>query len=322
MKLINRIKRKLIDYGFYSIGKGKLCIATYHGIATVTKNKFNGRYFSVNDLESHLRYFKKNFHSVSIDDIHNGNFVKDKINIHITFDDGYLNNYKYAFPLLEKYHLHSTFYVTGIHKTENKILWADLLDISPYYIDDALNIDGVLYYKNNQSFTELAKAIKLDATGGFEFKSKVEKAIFNNLKEDFRKDRALDDYWKLMEDNEIMAVSKSSYVGIGSHGYYHNNLGNLPTNLALSEIIASKNLLEPLIQKPITSIAYPDGSYNNDLLRITEKSGFKVQFLYGAMDNEFLNISGVYDREGLYAKASSENEIFYKLINGKTNRSI
>jgi peptidoglycan/xylan/chitin deacetylase (PgdA/CDA1 family) len=322
LKVIDRIRRKLVDYGFFTIGTGKLCIATYHGIATVTKNKFNGRYFSVSDLESHLKYFKRNFHSVSLEDIHNGNFRKDKMNIHITFDDGYLNNYKYAFPLLEKYQLHSTLYITGIHRTDNKILWADLLDISPYYMKDILNVDGVTYYKKDQSFSELAKAIKTDVIGGFEYKSKVEKAIFNNLRQDFRRDSSLDDYWKLMDDNDIIHVSKSKYVGIGSHGYYHNNLGVLPLHLAINEIKDSKALLESLIQKSVSSIAYPDGSYNNDLLLETRKHGFNIQFLYGAIDSYFLKIPGVYDREGLYAKASSENEIFYKLINGKTNRRV
>jgi peptidoglycan/xylan/chitin deacetylase (PgdA/CDA1 family) len=157
---------------------------------------------------------------------------------------------------------------------------------------------------------------------GFIYKSKVENEIFKKIRKDFRDDRDLLDYWKLMNRDQIEQVSTSKFVAIGSHGYYHNNLGVLPVNIALNEVETSKKYLEDIIQKPLISIAYPDGSYNNKLLEETKRLGIHIQFLYGAKDNEFKKISGVYDREGLYSKASSENEIFYKLINGKTNRTI
>jgi len=322
MNLYKRIKRKLIDFGFYKIGKGKLCIATYHGVDAVQESKFNSRFFSATNLESHFKFFKRHFNSVSLEDIEQGNFDKEKINIHITFDDGYLNNYKYALPLIEKYQLFSTLYVTGMHTTENKILWADLLDISSCYNVNELRIGDEIFKKENGKFPALNKRIKFDAKGGFEFKSLVEKYVFKSLDNDFRNDRKFDDYWKLMNNNQIKEVSQTKYAAIGSHGFYHNNLGNLPVDIAVKEVLDSKKLIESLTQKEVKSIAFPDGSYSNALLKELKKCGFKTQFLFGAQDQEYHNIDGVYDREGLYPNASSENEIFYKLINGKTNRRI
>jgi len=322
MRLIDKLRRKAIDYGLYRVEGGQLCIVTYHGVDLIGETKFNSRFYPINLLESNFRFFKKKFHSVSLKDIENKNFDKTKINVHITFDDGYLNNYKYAVPLLERYELHSTIYVTAIHNTENKILWADLLDICPFYLEDSLNVGGVDYKKINGKFPDLCKQIRLDRVGGFQYKSLVEKCIFNSLNKDFRIDKSLEDYWKLIDDKQILEISKTKFVGIGSHGYYHNNLGNLPLEIAIKEVVDSKKFLESVIQKEVCSIAYPDGSYNTELLYKLNDIGFKTQFLFGASDDKYLNVNGVYDREGVYPVASSENEIFYKLINGKSNTRI
>ena len=323
LDLINRIKKKFIDYGFYKTKKGLLCIATYHGVDLTEEKKFNPRFFSKTNLEKHLVFYKKHFNSVSLKDIENQNFKKDRINIHVTFDDGYLNNYKYAFPLLENYNIHSTFYVTGIHTTENKILWPDLLDISKYFLNEDFIVNGRTYCVTNyHEINFLRNEIKQDNKGGGQFKNSIENQILKSLKVDFRSDIKLENYWKLMNDNEIRETSKSKYVGIGSHGFYHNNLGNLTLNDSVNEVLDSKNMLENITQKEISSIAFPDGSYTNKLLIELSKKGFKTQFLLGALDNEYLKINGVYDREGLYPIASSDNEIYYKLINGKSNRAI
>jgi peptidoglycan/xylan/chitin deacetylase (PgdA/CDA1 family) len=85
------------------------------------------------------------------------------------------------------------------------------------------------------------------------------------------------EYWKLMNKDQIKKLSESELVTIGSHGYKHFNLGNLSLSDAEIELNHSKQLLENTIGKKVTMIAYPDGSYNDDIKNLAEKCGYKHQ---------------------------------------------
>lgn len=83
-----------------------LPIIMYHGI--LKDAKMQGEYvISPADFENDLKFItENNYTAITVNDL--TNYVYENINlpekpIMITFDDGYLNNYVYAFPLIKKY---------------------------------------------------------------------------------------------------------------------------------------------------------------------------------------------------------------------------
>ena len=84
----------------------ELPIIMYHGI--IKEQKLQGRFvISPNTFESDLKYLKENgFNTIFVQDlidyVYNNTPLPEKP-IMITFDDGYYNNYLYAFPLVKKY---------------------------------------------------------------------------------------------------------------------------------------------------------------------------------------------------------------------------
>lgn len=80
-----------------------------------------------------------------------------------------------------------------------------------------------------------------------------------------------------MSDKEIRIASESLGIMLGSHGFLHNNLANILLPDATDELLKSKNYLENLIQKPVNSLAYPDGSYSRELIDEAYKIGFWFQ---------------------------------------------
>lgn len=306
--MITRITNRLIYEGILKpkYRKGEKCIIMYHGIDKTENMSFNRRFFSDTNFAKHLKYYKKHYNVISLADFfENKNIEKDKVNIAITFDDGYLNNFKYALPLLEQYSLPATFFITGLNNNNTNILWADLVEICSYYMNESkITFDGQIFHKDSENkFSELIKYIKLNPIS--------DKPLFEDLKTKLIKSSNVDlnnkdllDYYELVNPEDIKSIGKSKYITIGSHGFYHNNLGNIKTSSAIKEITESKKYLESLIQYEVNSIGYPDGSYTKQLRNEALKLGFKYQCAVDYKCEDDRSLSFISNRLGLYPLSS------------------
>lgn len=88
----------------------------YHHISE--KSSALGQYVvSPQQFENDLKYFKElGYTAISVDELINfseGKFTMPEKPIMITFDDGYLSFYNYAYPLLQKYNMKAVLSIIG-----------------------------------------------------------------------------------------------------------------------------------------------------------------------------------------------------------------
>ncbi|MBO5142922.1 MAG: polysaccharide deacetylase family protein [Clostridia bacterium] len=93
----------------------KVPIITYHSL--VTESSSNSE-ISPETFEKQIKTLKENgYTSVTFDElvsyVYEGKELPEKP-ICITFDDGYLNNYEVAYPILKKYNMKATIFVIGV----------------------------------------------------------------------------------------------------------------------------------------------------------------------------------------------------------------
>ena len=285
--ILKKIRRKIIyfnnDLGNLWGGPARLFneargarIVVYHGICEEDPLRYNNSFVTKKTFEEHLIYYKKYFNVVSLDDYFAQRFSKERFNICITFDDGYANNYKYAFPLLQQYETPATFFITGIRDAGRDILWNDFLGIVSKFGPDRLSFKGLEYRKNQY-------AQYVSEPGDIRFANLLREGGFTNKAEmmdqlsglcSFRESPAEEDFWTQLTEDQIAEMAASPLVTIGSHGYYHTDLARLTPAEAGAEIRRSQDFLQRVTGKPITALAFPYGSYTRDVVSAAKKTGF------------------------------------------------
>lgn len=90
--------------------------------------------------------------------------------------------------------------------------------------------------------------------------------------------------WEI--DSDMKSISESvmsidqlktlneSICTFGSHTINHKNLTNIPLLEAKKEMLYSKEMLETIFEKKITSFSFPYGAYNLELVKLAKEIGY------------------------------------------------
>lgn len=249
-------------------------ILLFHGIDKVNETKYNSRFVSIDYFEKLIKHITENYNVISIDDYYQKKFKSNTLNIAITFDDGYLNNYLYAIPILKKYNVPASFYITTIHN-KAEYLWPDFIDLVSYYTDkQEVLFEQNIYHKNHKneflyqgnSLKNVAKTIPYSM---IELLYPVFMEDWNNLPKE-----NLNEYWKLMSPLHIKSIADDSLFSIGAHSETHVNLSAIHIKEAKEDILNNKKQLEHICGHNISEFAFPFGYYNAELVQFCEEIGY------------------------------------------------
>jgi peptidoglycan/xylan/chitin deacetylase (PgdA/CDA1 family) len=286
-------------------GSAKHVILAYHGIDTQGENLFNKRHTPARYFEKQVAFLKKNYNVINLKDFFQKNFDQQRNTCVLTFDDGYLNNYTNAATILDKYNCKGTFFITGLNKTDMRILWADYVNIAGVLWKGEIVIGGEAFKSINGNLVSEDRELDLlEIVKNHSPELSYKRTLYDSLdkKLTFMQEGKYEEYWKLMNDEQIAQLASNPLFEIRSHGYYHNNLGNIELAHAREELDMSKHYLQNITQKEVTSLGYPDGSYSLPVVEYASSIGLAHQlsidgFLFDgdAADPYLRNRSGVYN---------------------------
>jgi peptidoglycan/xylan/chitin deacetylase (PgdA/CDA1 family) len=240
-----------------------------------------GMYVSPETLESHLRFLRGHFNCIHLDEwierASRGHALPRRA-CAITFDDGWLDNYQYAYPLLEQYGTPATIYLVSdlvgttyefwpnvISRVVNEIVSGAECEY-PEWVTRAVEQASRTGSLNRRSSVELADKIISDLKrdkSDFEMNELVAELRVSGSSQ--RRD--------LMNWTEIRELSASGLVRFGSHTRTHFRL--LPgadSRRIKTEIIDSIEVLEAQIGYRPRTFCYPNGDYTTEALDLVRGS--------------------------------------------------
>ena len=218
----------------------------------------------------------------------------------------------FAKPLLEKYKIPATIFVTTGYINKNT-WWDKLENLFSLQKESATfrdwNIERKPINDKTLQYLDLHKFLKP--------LSHKEKEIFFAQHKNIETTKN-----RIMNEEEILQISQSPYIEIGAHTVTHPQLSTQNYTEQSYEITESKKVLEKIIGKPIKSFSYPFGSLpdiGNNAPEIAKKSGYTL-----AVAN-FPNLVTKHTNDFLlprYLVRNWNEEVFSKKIKNWTNHDI
>jgi len=104
-----------------------LLVLNYHRIGDPCESKFDHGLWSAvpEEFESQVAYLVRHFDVISVHDLPDVTKRSDGRFVLVTFDDGYIDNYTLAYPILRKFGCPATFFVTSGFIDQPQVSWWD-----------------------------------------------------------------------------------------------------------------------------------------------------------------------------------------------------
>jgi peptidoglycan/xylan/chitin deacetylase (PgdA/CDA1 family) len=238
----------------------------------------------VKSFNNHIKYFVKYFRVVTLGEYLELRQTRKKIpnNLLImTIDDGYEDFYKHAFPILKRYGISATFFVT-VNFIHGKIwLWPDRISYAlkqnmgkhlSFEFDNTI-FDINLSEKKSQFSTWQTLSdycIASENHTKWNLIHALEQALGINVP-----DTIPDDY-KPCSWDQLNEMSEYG-IEIGSHTMNHPILSKIKGQELIDEIDQSKIEIEKQLNKQVRSFCYPNSApadINDDVVRQVKLSGY------------------------------------------------
>jgi peptidoglycan/xylan/chitin deacetylase (PgdA/CDA1 family) len=280
------------SYNKFTDNKPKVLLLVYH---RVLKNKHSSPLNNIVSLSGFIKQIDeiaKRHAIVTLTDIiqqcHFGK-PKAKIQVVLTFDDGYSDNYEIVLPVLQKKGLPASFFIIADYINSNVPLWdwqvIHLLNsdvsIKSTTIDNQIIRQGIFESRLSFAFRILEKMKPISPAKRREAISYLRPKTNTSFESD-----------RCMSWQEVKKMSEAG-MEIGSHGLSHRSLAMLPYYEAKEEIKKSKEIIEYNIEKPCYHFSFPYGGnqdYNQPLIDCVKEAGYRTCLLnvhgYNYIEND------------------------------------
>ena len=279
-----------------------LFIVTYHYVRPLKKSNYpNLKALDINKFERQIQYLKKYTNIIKIEDIDIINLNSKKNYSLLTFDDGYLDHYKYVFPILKKNKVHGAFFIPVKSIIKKEILLVNKIHfILEKFFKRENKLEKIIknyLEKENTKLSKIKKNWNLKRS-----KRKVRnfdnkkiffiKDLLQNILPKQRRSKLVNTLFKNFVSKNFKKFHKELYMSvkqirnlknngmhIGSHGYEHNWYQFMDANNQRADVKKSYNILKKLkVLSSIKTFCYAYGSHNNSSIKILKKEKVRYAF--------------------------------------------
>lgn len=282
-----------------------------------------GMYVDPVTFAMHLNALTSYFSIISINELmkiaHSGKSDRfSKSLCAITFDDGWVDYYQNAFPLLKEYNLPATVFLPTNFIGSDQWFWTDRFAFiwknkklnnnpgSNQIIEKLLGIKGTFPMQIEKGL-QILKALPLSEIESV--LSEMENAFGMNAGQQGR---------AFLNWQEVKEMRDSGLVSFGSHTVDHHILTTLSENEIRKELRGSMQCLldKKVVEKGKVPFCYPNGNFDLNIAQIVKDEGYSCAVTTKTDWNSFSADPFTLNRVGMHQDISSTKSMFLANIAG------
>ncbi|MEX0902959.1 MAG: polysaccharide deacetylase family protein [Pseudohongiellaceae bacterium] len=273
-------------------------VVTYHRVVenfeASAASSIEPMLISAATLQAHLEWLGQYYRFVSLDEL--ADYIDDtplggKPVASITFDDGYADVFRNAYPVLKRMGIPFAVFVVSDFVGTNRMhihdeLFLLLSEAVEQWRAPRTRLSA-LVKEIKQGSPDPAMTLRLGKAQSdpfnltrvcFEMLSQVEnERLIERLRQSIgHAEKYLEEFSPL--DWDMLKEMANNGVTIGSHTRTHSLLSCQLSNRVQEEITGSKSVLEERLGIKITHFAYPDGRFNADTVRSVAAAGYRCAY--------------------------------------------
>jgi len=272
-----------------------------------TRDLSHSRYPNIKGLDlplfrEQIQFFKKNFSIVTMEEAieaFKGNAPLPERALLLTFDDGYIDNYTCAFPILDEEKIQGSFFIPGKSFTTHQLLDVNKIH---FILERASNVTELLenvcklmnHYRGNEFcfpsneelYQHYAKPNRFDGKEIRFIKQMLQTVLPDRVRVPILND-LFHKYVDISEEKlacelymtyEQVRTLHRHGMYIGVHGYDHYWLGNLPKEQMQQDISKALDIMDEFIDRKQWVMSYPYDSLNTDVTDYIKSRGACLGF--------------------------------------------
>jgi peptidoglycan/xylan/chitin deacetylase (PgdA/CDA1 family) len=264
---------------------GILCV-NYHRVGDARNSDFDRALWSADEaaFSAQIAFLKSHVDIIGPSDLEDVLTRRVGRYALITFDDGYVDNYTAAFPILREHGVQATFFITTGFIDGRRIAWWDeiawmvrtctktSLHLSPWFAEP-VQVDGRDREDAIRMLLKTYKTMAADATPTF--LDAVADATGSG-----RYPRADGDFWMTWG---MIRDMRAAGMSIGGHTINHQILARMGEDQQWSEISGCASRLQEELGCPMRFFSYPIGgvrAFNEETRRCLIRAGVEYAFSY------------------------------------------
>lgn len=257
--------------------ESRLWVLMYHRVLPKSDPRYAveepGMLVTPETLKMHLEEVKHRFSVVSLSDwvdkARRGEPLPAKA-CAITFDDGWLDNYEYALPLLKENQVPATLFAVADKVSTDFRFWPNIVSElvaarSPALALHPLLADAHQLAQRGYTRDELASVIH-------RLKEHSEATLYEALDSIEWQQALPGNKPVLMNWEQLHTMVDSGWVEVGSHTCSHLRLDKgLDQKVLEKEIHSSRTTIEKAMKRPAPLFCFPNGDYDSRALRLVRE---------------------------------------------------